>query len=407
MMVLHLLKLFPERMDFMNNFIFYSPTCFVFGKDTESQAGALVRRFGGSRVLIHYGGGSAVRSGLIGRVEASLQAEGIPYFLLGGVRPNPRSGLVYEGIELCRKENIDFILAVGGGSSIDSSKAIAAGAVYDGDFWDFYSGKRIEKALPVGTVLTISAAGSEGSPDSVITREDGMFKRGASGDAIRPRFSILNPALTQTLPPYQTAAGITDIMAHLYERYLTNTKEVEVTDRLIESLLLTMIHEGPRVIADPDNYDARANIMWAGMMAHNNSCGVGRSQDWNSHNIEHELSALYDCAHGAGLAVTLPAVFTYVMNHDFMRFAQAAVRVWGCQMDFAHPEVTAREGIEKLRAFFTSIGMPKNFADLGAKEEDIPALVKALCWGDGRQGSISGFVTLSEEDCANIYRLML
>ena len=407
MMVLHTWKLIPERMDCMNNFIFYSPTCFVFGRDTESQAGALVKRFGGSRVLIHYGGGSAVRSGLIGRVEDSLRAEGIPYFLLGGVRPNPRSGLVYEGIELCRKENIDFILAVGGGSSIDSSKAIAAGAVYDGDFWDFYSGKRIEKALPIGTVLTIAAAGSEGSPDSVITREDGMFKRGASGDAIRPRFSILNPALTQTLPPYQTAAGITDIMAHLYERYLTNTKEVEVTDRLIESLLLTMIHEGPRVIADPDNYDARANIMWAGMMAHNNSCGVGRSQDWNSHNIEHELSALYDCAHGAGLAVTLPAVFTYVMNHDVMRFAQAAVRVWGCQMDFAHPEVTAREGIEKLRAFFTSIGMPKNFAELGAKEEDIPALVKALCRGDGRQGSISGFVTLSEEDCANIYRLML
>ena len=248
----------------MDNFMFYSPTCFVFGKDTENQAGALVKRFGGSRVLIHYGGGSAVRSGLIDRVQASLRAEGFTCFLLGGVKPNPRSGLVYEGISLCRKEKIDFILAVGGGSSIDSAKAIAAGTVYDGDFWDFYSGKRIEEALPVGTVLTIAAAGSEGSPDSVITREDGMFKRGASGDAIRPKFSILNPALTQTLPPFQTAAGITDIMAHLYERYLTNTKEVEVTDRLIEALLLTMIHEGPRVIADPDNYEARANIMWAG-----------------------------------------------------------------------------------------------------------------------------------------------
>ncbi len=391
----------------MNNFTFYSPTCFVFGKDTENQAGALVKRFGGSRVLIHYGGGSAVRSGLIGRVQASLKAEGIPCFLLGGVRPNPRSGLVYEGIELCRKEKIDFILAVGGGSAIDSSKAIAAGTVYDGDFWDFYSGKPIEKALPVGTVLTIAAAGSEGSPDSVITLEDGMYKRGASGDAIRPKFSILNPALTQTLPPHQTAAGITDIMAHLYERYLTNTKEVEVTDRLIEALLLTMIHEGPRVIADPNNYEARANIMWAGMMAHNNSCGVGRSQDWNSHNIEHELSALYDCAHGAGLAVTMPAVFAYVMKHDVMRFAQVAVRVWGCQMDFAHPEVTAREGIRKLQQFFISIGMPRNFAELGAKEEDIPALVKALCWGNGRQGSISGFVTLNEEDCAKIYQLMV
>ena len=391
----------------MNNFTFYSPTCFVFGKDSESQAGSLVKRFGGSRVLIHYGGGSVIRSGLLDRVKASLEQENIPYFLLGGVKPNPRSGLVYEGIDLCRTEKIDFVLAVGGGSTIDSSKAIAAGTVYDGDFWDFYSGKRIEQALPVGTVLTIAAAGSEGSPDSVITKEEGMFKRGASGDAIRPRFSILNPALTQTLPPHQTAAGITDIIAHLYERYLTNTKEVEVTDRMIEALMLTMVHEGPRVIADPNNYDARANIMWAGMMAHNNACGVGRSQDWNSHNIEHELSALYDCAHGAGLAVTMPAVFTYVMQHDVMRFAQVAVRVWGCQMDFAHPEVTAQEGIEKLRQYLISIGMPKNFEELGAKEEDIPALVKALCWGDGRQGSISGFVTLNEEDCTKIYQMMV
>ncbi len=393
--------------DYIDNFTFYSPTCFVFGKDTESQCGSLIRRFGGSKVLVHYGGGSVVRSGLLDRVKKSLEEEEIPYFLLGGVKPNPRSGLVYEGISLCRKEGIDFILAVGGGSVIDSSKAIAAGTVYDGDFWDFYSGKRIEKALPVGTILTISAAGSEGSPDSVITLEDGMLKRGASGDAIRPKFSILNPALTQTLPPHQTAAGITDIMAHLYERYLTNTKEVEVTDRLIEALLLTMIHEGPRVIANPDNYEARANIMWAGMMAHNNSCGVGRSQDWNSHNIEHELSALYDCAHGAGLAVTMPAVFSYVMEHDVMRFAQAAVRVWGCQMDFAHPEVTAKAGIEALRNFLISIGMPRNFEELGAREEDIPELVHMLCRSGGRDGSISGFVTLDEKDCEKIYRLMV
>ena len=391
----------------MNNFNFYSPTYFAFGKDGENQAGSLVKRFGGSRVLIHYGGGSVVRSGLLDRVKASLKAEGISFFELGGVKPNPRSGLVYEGIELCRKENIDFILAVGGGSTIDSSKAIAAGTIYDGDFWDFYSGKWIEKALPVGTILTIAAAGSEGSPDSVITKEEGMFKRGASGDAIRPKFSILNPALTQTLPPYQSAAGITDIMAHLYERYLTNTTEVEVTDRLIEALLLTMKHEGPRVIENPDNYEARANIMWAGMMAHNNSCGVGRSQDWNSHNIEHELSALYDCAHGAGLAVTLPAVFKYVMNHNVMRFAQVAVRVWGCSMDFEHPEVTALEGINAFAAFLKSIGMPSNFAELGAKEEDIPQLVETLCCGDGRNGSISGFVTLNKEDCTNIYKMMV
>ena len=391
----------------MDNFMFYSPTCFVFGKDSEKETGKMVKRFGGTKVLIHYGGGSVVRSGLIDRVKASLEAENIPYLVLGGVKPNPRSGLVYEGIDLCRKEGIDFVLAVGGGSTIDSSKAIAAGTVYDGDFWDFYCGKYIENALPVGTVLTIAAAGSEGSPDSVITKEEGMYKRGATGDAIRPKFSILNPALTQTLPPYQTAAGITDIMAHLYERYLTNTKEVEVTDRLIEALMMTLVHEGPRVIADPNNYDARANIMWAGMMAHNNAVGVGRSQDWNSHNIEHELSALYDCAHGAGLAVTLPAAYTYVMEHDVTRFAQVASRVWGCKMDFYHPEVTAKAGIEALRSFLISLGMPKNFAEIGAKEEDIPQLVDVLCNGNGRTGSISGFVELSEEDCTAIYRLML
>ena len=391
----------------MENFTFYSPTYFVFGKNSETQTGDMIKRFGGSKVLIHYGGGSVVRSGLLNRVKESLKSGNIEYVELGGVKPNPRSGLVYEGIELCRKEKVDFILAVGGGSTIDSSKAIAAGVVYDGDFWDFYSGKLIEEALPVGTILTIAAAGSEGSPDSVITKEEGMFKRGATGDAVRPKFSILNPALTQTLPPFQSAAGITDIMAHLYERYLTNSTEVEVTDRLIEALLLTMKHEGPRVIENPDNYEARANIMWAGMMAHNNSCGVGRTQDWNSHDIEHELSALYDCAHGAGLAVTMPAVFRYVMKHNVMRFAQAAVRVWGCSMDFEHPEVTALEGIKALSDFLTGLGMPKNFSELGAKEEDIPTLVESLCCGNGRDGKLSGFVTLDKEDCTKIYKMMI
>lgn len=391
----------------MDNFTFYSPTFFAFGKDTENAVGDYVQRFGGSKVLIHYGGGSVLRSGLLDRVKAALDGEGIPYVVLGGVMPNPRSGLVYEGIDLCRREGVDFILAVGGGSTIDSAKAIAAGVPYNGDFWDFYNGKPIEDALPVGTVLTIAAAGSEGSPNSVITHENGMFKRGTKSDLLRPKFSILNPALTQTLPPYQTACGITDIIAHLYERYLTDTPEVEVTDRLIEGLLLTMIHEAPRVIADPDNYDARANILWAGMLAHNNICGVGRRQDWNSHGIEHELSALYDCPHGAGLAVTMPAVFTYVMHKDVARFAQVAVRVWGCEMDEDHPENTARAGIEALRQFLISIGMPKNFAELGAKEEDIPYLVKTLMVNKGHTGAIHGFATLNEEDCANIYRLML
>ena len=370
----------------MDNFEFYSPTCFVFGKDTELKAGEYVKKFGGTKVLIHYGGGSVIRSGLLDRVKSSLDSETVSYIELGGVKPNPRSGLVYEGIDLCKKEGVDFILAVGGGSTIDSAKAIAAGVVYDGDFWDFYQGKVVDNALGVGTILTIAAAGSEGSPDSVITKEDGMFKRGASGPALRPKFSILNPALTQTLPPHQTAAGITDIMAHLYERYLTNSTEVEVTDRLIEALLLTMKYEAPRVIADPDNYEARANIMWAGMMAHNNSCGVGRSQDWNSHNIEHELSALYDCAHGAGLAVTMPAVFKYVMKHNVMRFAQVAVRVWGCQMNFENPEVTALEGIECFKKFLKSIGMPVNFEELGAKREDIPQMVAHITHDDRTEG---------------------
>ena len=392
----------------MENFNFYSPTYFAFGKDRESDCGELVKRFGGSKVLIHYGGGSVVRSGLLDRVKASLSLSGLEFITLGGVMPNPRSGLVYEGIELCKKEKIDFVLAVGGGSTIDSAKAIAAGVVYEGDFWDFYQGKRIENALPVGTVLTIAAAGSEGSPDSVITNEDGMIKRGASGDAIRPKFSILNPALTETLPAYQTACGITDIIAHLYERYLTNSKNVEVTDRLIESLILTMKSEAKKVMANLADYEARANIMWAGMVAHNNIVGVGRSQDWTSHQIEHELSAVYDCAHGAGLAVTMPAVFTYNLSHDVMRFAQIAVRVWGCEMDFDNPERTAREGIEALRSFLISIGMPRNFEELGARQEDIEKMAYTCCYGKGNEsGKIGGFVPLNQKDVEEIYKLMI
>lgn len=390
----------------MDNFTFYSPTYFVFGKNEETRAGELVKKFGGSRVLVVFGGSSAIKSGLLERVVNSLGEEGLESFTLGGVKPNPRSGLVYEGIDLCRKENVDFVLAVGGGSVIDTAKAIAAGAVYDGDFWDFYSGKRIEEALPVGTVLTISAAGSEGSPDSVITKEDGMFKRGASGDAIRPKFSILNPALTQTLPAYQTACGITDIMAHLMERYMTNTKDVQTTDRMIEGLLLAMIEEGPKAVKEPDDYEARANIMWAGMMAHNNSCGVGRSQDWISHDVEHELSALYDCAHGAGLAVTFPAYLSLAYKHDVARVAQFARRVWGCPEDIDDEEA-ALMGIESLRQFFKDIGMPSTIGELGGSEADIDKLAHTACYGNGRTGKLCGFVELDEEQIKQVYRNML
>ncbi|MBR2036269.1 MAG: iron-containing alcohol dehydrogenase [Lachnospiraceae bacterium] len=391
----------------MNNFTFYSPTYFVFGKNEENNTGKYVKRFGGKKVLIHYGGGSVVRSGLLDRIKASLQKDEIEFVELGGVKPNPRSGLVYEGIELCKKEHVDFILAVGGGSTIDSAKAIAVGAMYEGDFWDFYSGKAVEKALPVGTVLTIAAAGSEGSSGSVITKEEGMLKRSAGGEAMRPVFSILNPELTQTLPAFQTAAGVTDIMAHLLERYFTNTKDVEVTDRVIEGLLLSMIHEAPKVIENPNDYQARANIMWAGMLAHNNCCGVGREQDWGSHDIEHELSALYDCAHGAGLAVVFPAWMEYTMKHDVLRFAQLANRVWGCSMDFQHPENTAKAGIHAFRNFLKSIGMPQTLGELGGKEEDIPYLAHTASYGNGNDGTLGSFVVLKEEDIANIYRLML
>lgn len=387
----------------MENFNFYSPTEFVFGKERENECGKYVKKYGGTKVLIHYGSGSAVRSGLLDRVKKSLDAENIPYVELGGVQPNPRDTKIYEGIELCRREGVDFILSVGGGSCIDSSKGIALGVPYDGDFWDFYgTGKPVEKALPIGTVLTIAAAGSEGSGASVVTKEEGMLKRDTGSDLLRPRFSVLNPELTCTLPAYQTACGATDIMAHVFERYFTNTPEVEITDRLCEAVLLTMIKEVPRVIADPCNYEARANIMWAGTVAHNDIVGVGRSQDWNSHKIEHELSGLYDCAHGAGLAVVMPAWMEFTMSHNVMRFAQAAVRIWGCQMNFENPEETAKEGIRAFRRFLRSIGMPINFAELDAKKEDIPVLVEKLGLGDGKTG---GFVQLTSADVAEILRI--
>ena len=386
----------------MENFNFYSPTEFVFGKDRETEVGTMVKKYGGNKVLIHYGSGSAVKSGLIGKVKASLDEAGVPYCELGGVQPNPRDTLIYKGIELGRSEGVDFILAVGGGSVIDSAKGIALGIPYDGDFWDFYSGKTLERALPVGTVLTIAAAGSEGSGNSIVTKEDGMLKRGARNDILRPRFSIMDPALTQTLPAYQTACGATDIMAHIFERYFTNTPEVEITDRLCEAVLLTMLKETPRVLADPDNYEARANIMWAGMIAHNNICGVGRQQDWNSHGMEHELSGLYDVTHGAGLAVIMPAWMEYVHKHNVMRFCSMATRVFGCQMNFEDPEATALEGIRRFRSFLHSIGMPINFEELGAKEEDIPILVEKLGVGDGKR---AGFMELDAHDVAEIYRL--
>ena len=387
----------------MRNFDFYSPTYFVFGKDREAETGRYVKRFGGSRVLVVYGGQSAKRSGLLDRIMACLKEENLYAVELGGVKPNPRSGLVYEGIELCRREKIDFILAVGGGSVIDTAKAIAIGVPYDGDFWDFFSGKVPEQALPVGTVLTIAASGSEGSPDSIITNEKTLEKNGAEADCLRPCFSVLDPALTESLPAYQTACGITDIMAHTFERYFTNTPDVEVTDRMLEGVLLAMLHEGRRVMEDPHNYEARANIMWAGMVCHNDIMGVGRQQDWNSHHLEHVLSAKYDCAHGAGLAVVMPAWMEYVCGHDVMRFARFAVNVFGCEMDFAHPERTAQAGIRRLRDFFRTLGMPATLEEVGGRAEDIPAMVAHRC--EKPNGfPFGGFVKIQEVDMEAILR---
>ena len=390
----------------MNDFSFYSPTKFVFGRGAEAKVGSLVRACGGTKALLHFGGGSVKKNGVYDAVVKALESEGVGYVPLGGVQPNPRSGLVREGIALCRKESVDFILAVGGGSVIDSAKAIAFGTLYDGDFADFYFGKdvknqpQVPKALPVGTVLTIAAAGSEGSANSIINLEPGTLRRGATGDVLGPKFYVVNPECTFTLPPLQTACGLTDIFAHIAERYFTPTKEVEITDALCEAVMRTVVKEGAKVMANPRDYDARANIMWAGTVAHNNVCGVGRAQDWSSHGIEHELSALYDCAHGAGLAVVMPAWMDYVMEADIARFARFAERVWDVRE--GSPEEMAKEGVRRYRAWLKSIGMPQNFVELGAKTEDIPALVEKL----GLKGNTLGaFRPLNDADVAAILRI--
>lgn len=390
----------------MESFVYQMPTKFVFGEHKEEEAGKYVKEFGGTKVLLHYGGQSAEKSGLLSRIEKSLTEEGITYIKLGGVKPNPKSPLIYEGIRICQEEKVDFILAVGGGSVIDSAKAIGLGAVNDDDIWEYYSKEKNPKAmLPVGVVLTIAAAGSEGSSGSVVSfeREDGVYKRDCGGEFMRPKFSILNPALTETLPPYQTACGIVDMMAHVLERYFTNTSDVALTDNLAEAILKTVIAEAPKVMEHPEDYQARANLMWAGTLAHNDLCGLDRGQDWASHNLEHELSALYDCAHGAGLAVVMPAWMEYVTDHNVMRMARFAVNVFGEQMDFENPANTAKAGIQALKTFWTSLGMPQSLEELGGKKEDIPTLVRML---ELDKRTLGGYVKLDEQDCEKIYRMI-
>ena len=391
----------------MNNFEFYRPTRYIFGHGCENDVGKYAADYGFKKALVVIGGDSAKRSGLLGRVLSSLDRAGIDHALIEGVKPNPRADLVYTGIELGRKEKVDFMLAVGGGSVIDTAKAIAVGIPFAGDFFDFFTGKATpSQALKTAVVLTIPAAGSEGSNSAVIEKEINGFivKNGLSCDFNVPLFSVMNPELTYTLPAYQTACGVTDMMAHIMERYFTNTRDVDVTDRICEGLLCSIIHNAPIASAEPDNYAARAALMWAGTMAHNNTCGVDREQDWATHHLEHQLSALYDVAHGAGLAVMFPAWMEYNMKHDVMRFAQFAVRVFGVSMDFENPDRTARAGIYALRAFLKRIGMPLSFKDIGAHIEDIPKMLDML--GVNETDRLEGhFVKLKRSDCEKIYNL--
>ena len=394
----------------MNNFSFYSPTEFVFGRDTEMQVGELARKYGAQKVMIVYGGGSVVRSGLLERVKQSLDAAGLPHCELGGVQPNPIDSKVYEGIELCRQAGADLLLPVGGGSVIDTAKAIAAGVPYEGDFWDFFAGKaKVERALKVAVVLTIPAAGSEGSGNAVITRVETLQKLGLCAPfKLRPVFAILNPALTCTLPPEQTAAGIADMMAHIMERYFTNTPDVEISDRLCEGTLKAIITEAPKVMADPNDYAARANIMWSGMVAHNGTCGVGREEDWSSHALEHEISAIYNVTHGAGLSVIFPAWMTWMLTHNIDKLVQFAVRVWDVPLPATDvtdtdKQVAARTGITRLKAFFRSLGLPVTYGELGIPQPDIDRMVESLRRNKGEV--LGNYVKLTMEQCKEIYEL--
>jgi alcohol dehydrogenase YqhD (iron-dependent ADH family) len=392
----------------LDDFEFLSPTKIIFGRNTVEKVGVEAARWG-RKALLHYGGKSALKSGLIQRVKNSLIAQDIKVIEVGGVVPNPRLALVRECIDLVRKEKIDLIIAVGGGSVIDSAKGIAMGAVYEGDVWDFYRGKIPEVALPIGAVLTIPAAGSEASNSSVITDTDsegGWRKLGAKGEAYKPKFAILDPELTYTLPAYQTAAGGVDIMAHVMERYFTNTPDVDLTSRLCEGVLKTMIQQLPIALAEPENYAARAQIMWASTLAHNGLLDTGRATDWASHRMEHELSAKWDVTHGAGLAVMFPAWMKYVSPKKTKQFVEFGNRVFGLDVDVYHPERTAREGISRLEAFFKSLGMPTSIRDLVEGEvtdDDLRSMAERCAINP--DGTLGGLVKLTREDIYQIYKL--
>lgn len=389
----------------MENFDFRNPTKIIFGRGTETRVGAETAAYA-KKVLLHFGGGSVVASGLLDRVKASLRSAGVEWAELGGVKPNPRLSLVYEGVRLCKEKGLGLVLAVGGGSVIDSAKAIAMGAVMEGDVWDYYLGKGAPSAaLPVATVLTIPAAGSESSTGTVITKEEGALKRAVNSELLYPRFSILNPELAFTLPKFQVACGAADIMAHLMERYFTNVEHVEFTDRLLEATMKTIALQAPKVLENGRDYDAWAEFMWAGTIAHNNLLNTGRIGDWASHDIEHELSGIYDVAHGAGLAVVFPAWMKQVLKHDVARFAQWAVRVWNVDMDYRNPEAAAREGIRRLEAFFHAVGLGTRLGDLGIGSDRLDEMARKSTDGDVRK--LGNFVKLDSAAVRKIYELAL
>lgn len=389
----------------MINFAYCTPTRYVFGKGVESQVGELTAAMGVKKVLVVSGHSSARKSGLLDSVLTSIQDSGVMTLELTGIDPNPTDDRVYEGIELCRREGVDGVVAVGGGSAIDTAKAIAGGVVYSGDFWDFYEGVAVMKeALPIGVVLTIPAAGSEGSGNSVITRRSDMKKISLRTDmALRPKFAVLNPELTFTLPPYQVASGIVDMMAHIMERYFTPTEDCQTTDRVAEGLLRAIIEEAPKTMASPNDYDSRANIMWAGTLAHNGVCGCGRVEDWVSHFMEHEISAVYGVTHGAGLATVFPAWLTYMAENKVWRVAQFARRVF--EVEEVDDRIAAEEGISRLKEFYCSIGMPVTMSDLGISAPDIDLLTARLHRNKGDE--IGGYYRLRAEDTRKIYGLML
>jgi hypothetical protein len=349
----------------MKDFNYYAPTEVVFGEQSEEQVAQLVKKYGGTKVLVHYGGQSAVKSGLLDKICSLLQAGGIEFIKLGGVVPNPRLSLAQKGIDICRKEGIDFILAIGGGSVIDSGKCIAYGVLYEGDVWDFYLGKATPtQMLPIACVLTIPAAGSEMSESSVITNEDGDVKLGYSNNLSRPKFAIMNPRRTFTLPPYQTAAGVTDMMMHTMERYFTMDDDMDLTTDLAEASLRSIKNAVFAVLKDPEDYRYRAQIMWGGSVMHNDLTGCGVASDWATHQLEHELSGMFDVTHGAGLAAIWPSWARYVMHQNLSRFVRFAVNVMDVPNDFTDPEATAEKGIEAMERFYHAIGMPINIKEL-------------------------------------------